>query len=637
VNFRTSVRLALAVTAFSSICLAPHLRAFAAEEASSVCKDGLICLDQGWSDDQRNWWYTTSQGSRLLPLSWALALELPSSAEQSIEKFLSDKTMRRLGYLTNPVSSTNPFGLPLGFAVDEDTSSDSELMCDTFPASCRDGLMRDKWVGMTCSACHTNDIEYGGKRFRVEGAPTLADFQGLTEEVFSALRATLDDQSKFDRFARDVLKDRASDDTTRALRNQLAEQVAWQERLRAINQSGVRYGHARLDAQGHILNKVVLTIKAPDQIFNVRADAPASYPFIWNTAQQSRLQWNGIAENGGPPLFIDGKPVPAGPLARNTSEVIGVFAHLETHKGTALAEGYKSSLRLRPMVQLEDQLATLKSPRWPQDILGPIDEAKADRGQVHFDARCKSCHQPLGWDDLTTKIEVVMEPIQSVQTDVFLACNTFLHRAKAGNFEGQISLSDQVIGPEDFTRHMLGNSALGAIVHKLITLDSEPLRNSVRSGRVSKPAPPAAEYLPDVSDKQKKAQAQECIGKDNELLAYKARPLNGIWATAPYLHNGSVPTLYDLLLAETVQNVRTASANRGGGGTRPETFGVGSHEFDPRKVGFNTDPAKNPTTFRVRKEQTGEPIPGNFNSGHSYGTDLTEEQRYELVEYLKRL
>jgi hypothetical protein len=73
----------------------------------------------------------------------------------------------------------------------------------------------------------------------------------------------------------------------------------------------------------------------------------------------------------------------------------------------------------------------------------------------------------------------------------------------------------------------------------------------------------------------------------------------------------------------------TISANR--------IFGVGSTQFDPKNVGFVTDPAANPTIFHTRDPNSGEPIPGNLNSGHDYGTDLTEDQRRDLVEYLKTL
>lgn len=634
-------RLALV---FSSIFIAAAPASLRAEEAGGICNGSLICLDQGWTDEQRDWWYTTSQGSRLLPLDWMLALESADSAGGRVDKFLSEANLQRLGWLTGHVSKNNPLGLPLGFTADEDASSAANIMCDTFPETCKGGVMQQKWAGMTCAACHTNDIEYSGKRVRVEGAPTLGDFQGFGEALLAALRATSEDGSKFDRFARAVLQTRFADEAASLLKTQLREQLAWHQKLHDINRSDVRYGHGRLDAQGHILNKVVLTIRGvTDQIQDVKADAPASYPFIWNTAQQRWLQWNGIADNTADTELVPGKP--DGPLVRNTAEVIGVFAHIETHDGSVLQQGYRSSLRLAAMNALEQGLATLKSPRWPEDVFGPIDRVKAKRGEEHFASQgCSGCHKPLAWDNLTDPANEVMVPIQDQKTDIFLACNTFLHRSKAGQLAFQPYGLDPagsvlVLAEVDATRHMLANTAFGAIIHQHLAGNPGPrAANVFRSENAPRSVSPAAEYLPGVSNKQKKAQAELCDSSKDPILAYKARPLNGIWATAPYLHNGSVPTLYDLLLPDTVQNVGIANIAPAAGGSRPETFGVGSREFDPEKVGFITDIAKNPSTFRVRDEKTGEPIPGNYNSGHAYGTrQLTDEQRWELVEYLKTL
>lgn len=110
--------------------------------------------------------------------------------------------------------------------------------------------------------------------------------------------------------------------------------------------------------------------------------------------------------------------------------------------------------------------------------------------------------------------------------------------------------------------------------------------------------------------------------RNDKALAYKARPLNGIWATAPYLHNGSIPTLAALL----------APAEK-----RPEVFYLGSNEFDPVNVGLKSDVSFDGCfTFRV-KDQQGKPIPGNSNSGHEYGTSLSELERKQLLEYLKTL
>jgi hypothetical protein len=95
---------------------------------------------------------------------------------------------------------------------------------------------------------------------------------------------------------------------------------------------------------------------------------------------------------------------------------------------------------------------------------------------------------------------------------------------------------------------------------------------------------------------------------------YIARPLKGVWVTAPYLHNGSVPTLFDLLQPAA---------------KRPQQFRIGTREFDPVKVGYVNDLEKGwlfDTTLK-----------GNENSGHEFGAQLSDENKIDLVEYLKTL
>lgn len=91
---------------------------------------------------------------------------------------------------------------------------------------------------------------------------------------------------------------------------------------------------------------------------------------------------------------------------------------------------------------------------------------------------------------------------------------------------------------------------------------------------------------------------------------YANQPLDGIWARAPYLHNGSVPTLFDLLSPPS---------------ERPATFFRGCDTFDPAKVGFVCA-----TGFEFRTD-----LPGNGSGGHVYGTDLSPAERQALLEYLK--
>ena len=119
------------------------------------------------------------------------------------------------------------------------------------------------------------------------------------------------------------------------------------------------------------------------------------------------------------------------------------------------------------------------------------------------------------------------------------------------------------------------------------------------------------------------------------LNAYKARSLNGIWATAPYLHNGSVPTLYDLLLP------KKREGDPEDGEYRPDQYQVGSREFDPAKVGLKSSGYKG-STFDTS-------LKGNSNAGHEYASGktaqlngkvlkpLTKDEKLDLLEYLKTL
>ena len=99
--------------------------------------------------------------------------------------------------------------------------------------------------------------------------------------------------------------------------------------------------------------------------------------------------------------------------------------------------------------------------------------------------------------------------------------------------------------------------------------------------------------------------------------------MTGIWATAPYLHNGSVPTLYDLLLPPA---------------DRPKEFYLGSRRYDAEKVGYvTTKVAEDDFLFQTR-DSAGRMIDGNSNAGHDYGNaELSHEDRMALVEYMKGL
>jgi hypothetical protein len=119
-------------------------------------------------------------------------------------------------------------------------------------------------------------------------------------------------------------------------------------------------------------------------------------------------------------------------------------------------------------------------------------------------------------------------------------------------------------------------------------------------------------------------------------LAYKARPLNGVWATPPFLHNGSVRTVYQMLVP----------AER-----RDPTFHLGDREYDPVKLGYVGTAVEGDFLLDTS-------LPGNRNTGHEFrakpsewpaivesgvyppgviGPELAEAERMAIIEYLKTL
>jgi hypothetical protein len=482
---------------------------------------------------------------------------------------------------------------------------------------------------MTCAACHTGEFTYGQHRVRIDGAPTLADFQSLMEGVLASLVATRTDTPKFDRFVTAVLGANTSAEDRAKVIADLDRQIAWFTRLESKNASPIRYGHGRLDAQDHIMNKIALSVGASEPLVDFPSDAPAGYPFLWTTPQHvDRVQWNGIAPQPiGVPVELNGKTFDTGAMLRNITELVGVFGSFDV--GNVPSEnGYASSLRIENMIDLENLVKILKSSHWPEQVLPPIDVNLANEGRGLYNKfKCNDCHTVLDKDpEPQATVTITMIPLKEVGTDIWLACNAYLHESKSGLLEGRDSLLFGPIGEMAPTFHLLLNISINMLLRAqqpptptaMSPVTSEPtvsanpnlrggssasesamsanrnmreaVMNANRNMRVGAsvaPIAPSARLgeVPEFDDPVKEQRAQRCRNDTDQTLAYKARPLNGIWATAPCLHNGSVPTLYELLLPPN---------------QRKTVFSVGGTEFDPIDVGFKSGPGDGPSEFRVR-------------------------------------
>jgi mono/diheme cytochrome c family protein len=521
----------------------------------------LVYLDQGWGPAETLWYYHADQGSTLMPYDVLVHLEQKDSARA----FIEPGHLARFRLLTQRPTPNNPDALPVGFARHGDS------------------------VGLTCAACHTSQINYRGTAIRIDGAPALADIAGFLHEVREALAATLADEAKLARMAA-ALPGPGPDDARRdRARAALTDTLAWFASYEAANRSSTVEGFGRLDAIGRIINQVIRFTSDPKH--SREPNAPTSFPILWDAPRHDYVQWTGFSANAG-----------AGSVGRNAGEVIGVFGRVDVVRHDSEQEarrGYRSTIEGKALVAMEESLRRLKSPVWPEDVLPPIDRALAARGESLYRANCAACHAPIDRDDPRRGVVAMITAIDVVGTDDTSARNLVTARAPAGKLEGALSPKGE--------RYPAEVSAL--------TLLADLVSRSLAAQPLAAAAAIANAKLHGQHDTPKQGDhRRDPADPSAALLSYKARPLNGAWASSPYLHNGSVPTLYHLLLPAA---------------ERPRRFAVGRWEFDPKHVGHVSD-GEVPFVLDTA-------VTGNSNRGHEYGTTLPDADRWALVEYLKTL
>lgn len=589
---------------------------------------------QGWSDADRFSWYEATQGSRMMPYAWFKALEQPGSAAS----FADPAYLEQFGYLRSRADRADP--LPVGFAIDrqgDDGLTISRLRWYAGQTG-RDEKDAEPWVGLNCAACHTGEIAYNNQPIRIDGGPAMGDYQRFVEEMDAALANTLADAARFDRFAGKVLAGKDTPENRSLLKEAMTRLDGWQKRTDRQNETALRYGFARVDAFGHIYNKVAMFNGAEPQLRSP-ADAPVSYPFLWNITLQKRVQWNGAASNAK--IKLPGGPLDYGALGRNAGEVVGVFGDVAVRPIAGTTDGLKgfvSSVNVENLGRMEILLDQLKPPIWPAE-LPPIDQALAKRGDALFDQKCASCHLP---QDTWKKGEPTerMLPLRDMGadlTDPWMACNAATYAAFSGKLEGvKASLvSGKPLGRQSLIVSQLATTVKGVLFNRksdIIELAVETFfgvngRPRVLTGDDDGMTP--AEIREErrafcVGNRPQLAEDASAWDAVKDILAYKARPLDGIWATAPYLHNGSVPTLYHLLLPPA---------------QRPTSFWLGSKAYDPKFVGYVWKDRPEGRAFEFQTQTAGgKPLDGNGNQGHVYGVDgLSEVDRWALVEYMKTL
>jgi hypothetical protein len=567
----------------------------------------VVWLEQNWTAEQRNWFHHADQGTQTfgIPYEWFVALEQPALSFGDPGLLAETAYLDRYGFIPD-TSSAKP-ELPIGFAH-------GGPVLDVTGAPLRNPRTNAQMtsLGLTCAACHTGRFTYQGNTVLVDGGSALTNVQNFQKAVGLSIVYTHLVPGRFARFADRVLGSGASDDVKSTLRNQfnaVYEQIREVGNLEAsVKAHSVAEGFTRLDALSRIGNTVFALDLDRHENF-VSYSAPVHFPRIWYASWFEWVQYNGSIQQ---------------PMTRNAGEALGVRATVNFP--VAKNQLPTSSVQVDTIFQIEQLLAGdkpptvekrftgLASPKWPDKILPPINTQLAAQGAALYQTHCRGCHLPGTSDpDFWTApqwlaanaageryLNLNMVDIARVGTDAAQAEDMKNRTVAIPASLAITNDSGQVVTSDDF------GSALRQLVTAVVTRWYD---NQV---------PPTPLAVRDKMNGFRPDGVRAC-------LKYKARPLNGVWATPPYLHNGSVPSLYALL--SPVEE-------------RPKKFYLGNREYDPADVGYRTDPF--PGGFELDTS-----IRGNRNSGHEFsddakksgviGTALTPGERRALIEYLKSL
>ena len=556
----------LLVGAYASV----HLRLVRAAAAQASTTDQVIFLKQGWSPEIREGYYHISQGSTVMPYDIFLNLEVAGSQEL----FRSDANSERYGLTPDAANPKwNPDGLPIG------------LSKTVTP----DGPWKGEDVGLNCAACHNTELFYQGKRVRIDGGVgNHFDIQAYLSALDDAVQETLKDPAKFDRLA--VRIGVSGEDGKSELRKRFEISAERIHHYRTkVMVTPYPWGPSRMDAISLIVNRVTsIAPNIPENWFTPLA--PTKPPFLWNSPQGSWTQWRGVQQD---------------PINRNLTETMGVYMSMNLTAKSPEDGLYQSNARLDNIQELEGWLNQLAPPKWPEEVFGKIDRVKAAKGKELFTKYCSGCHNsyPYTWTEPNKYgkrfIEVGLVPEKVVGTDPmqFEDVRPFALTAQlAPNLPGP--LKDKELVPGGALYAGLQESILHAALAKVNLTEDQAIKiHGYRELPVPRPS---------------------------AIPHYKAAPRDGVWATPPFMHNGSVPNLYEMLLPAA---------------QRTKKFYLG-RDFDPVKVGVDTSGKSG--TYLVDTT-----LIGSSNQGHSFengpqgngiiGPLLTEEERWALVEYLKSI
>lgn len=583
----------------------------------------VTLIEDGLTESERDEFFHLTMGSELFPLRWMQNLISNRTGKPFLEN------IERFGLVPDP---RNADGLPIGL-----TAADSI-----------DVRGVGKMVGLNCAACHTGIVSYEGASVVIVGGSSLFDVTRFTTELMESAAATAKDPEKLLRFVNRLWKSGRGQefpghDAVKGMLSHLTQNSTARQRLvdslkslaknaenaphgdlfqtfrklageaREKIRSGLLHGLEE-NVRGSIaagLRELKVDLKGvsddlkgqsighlTEDLFIVARLLAGRIAFMKELGELKKL--NLPQTDGGPgrtddfgagrnllfgaetaqpmtgpcsiPPLFGLEDVPWADWDGNTSSTLGRSMLTALAGGAAFnPESFTSTVPTRNLARLEELAAKLKPPAWPVELLGELDREKITAGEALFREHCAKCHRPAMVDAEDQPTDAIY-PLTELGTDP----NRLQNYLKP-------------LGEENFATALQKTSQ---------------------------------QYL-DAANRDAGISAEEAAamtaGHPNawrDTNGYAARRLTGIWSTAPYFHNGSVPTLWDVLSAAE---------------ERPARFALGSSQFNPDKVGYVSVISGSSSFVFDTKES------GNSNSGHSYGTTLSDSEKMSLIEYLKSL
>ena len=601
-----------------------------------------------------------SEGADIYPYEWIKALKsatFPDSQGGLTRPFIEDLD-EKFGIIpsanlknTEGRSFMMPWvGLSVAWSNHRPEQSDAFQETEGEIVRQVEGVKSIRMVGTNCSFCHSGGLEYKNQFYKVDGSPSLANVRGFFLDLSRSTLGVLAKPELATQFLKNLnvkypekrakelnqfflkrlgetthgwvnlgglsgkltlLEAKYLHDTRRLFEGKQAITESLEKLLRItygfsetddIGELAQRMkflgtlmvgtnprtsetisGYGRTDAFGRIGN---LVLRGDEPIGYT---APVSLPWIWGLKYMAMIHYNGNTNSVA---------------LRNVGQSLGLGAII-------LNEKLDSTVNLNNLDRLEKLVHKIPVPQWEKVFSGvselQIKESLLQDGKKVYEQSCQGCHESnhfVGPAGLLR--EYKMFPLERVGTDPNAAQNAV-----------------KAVGTVEFNRSIF--NGVGGIKARYYQKNQiSPEQQAVMEYRALR----GSEFFRDtLNGFDRQAEFKNNFGDVQVGTGYKARHLSGVWATAPYLHNGSVPTLWDLLQEPS---------------KRPQIFRAKSRQYDTQKLGFVSQ-ADSDLIGRVKKcgkdDQTcfDTSISGNHNTGHAYGTELSDTQKWALLEYLKVL